>query len=121
MATTAFLKNKFESMRSAFYLPTYLMAEIGNPLRYEEGYKYEDSPDDEEKFSIVDYEFNCYYLYLDQIMRMLPDDYQINLKTMVNYSAYDKPTGERDEDEIAHVKEIKYIKGLDGESSGEEF
>jgi len=96
------------------------MAEIGNPLR-DEGYGFDRSAEDEEKFNTVDYEFNGYYLYLDQIMRMLPDEYQINLKTMVNYTAYDKPTGEKDEDEEEHVKEVNYLKGLDESSSDGEI
>jgi hypothetical protein len=121
METVGFLKNKFESMRSIFYLPTYLMAEIGNPLRHEEGHGFERSAEDEDKFNTVNYEFNEYYLYLDQIMRMLPDEYQINLKTMVNYSAYDKPTGEKDEVEEEHVEEVNHLMGFDESSSDAEF
>jgi hypothetical protein len=97
------------------------MAEVGNPLREEEGYGYENDADEEEKFNMVDYEFNGYYLYLDQIMRMLPDEYQINLKTMVNYSAYDKPTGEKDEVEEEYIKEVNHLKGLDEDSSDPEI
>ena len=73
-----------------------------------------------EKINELDYEYHPYFLYLDQIMRMLPDDYHIILKTMVNFPAYDKPTGERDEEADEHLSDTKHIRGLGGHSSDEE-
>ena len=89
------------------------MVEISNPFIYEEdsSSNYMEK-EEEEKFDEVDYEYQPYFLYLDQIIRMLPDDYHINLKTMINFPAYDKPTGEKNEEADEHLSDTQHIRGL---------
>jgi hypothetical protein len=94
---TAF-NNEIEMMKTAFYLPTNLMAEV---MDLEQQYDVEHKFNEESEFNdFIEYRNN--FLYGQQMLRINPDDYHQILRTMINFSALQKKqllSGEKDEEE----------------------